>query len=70
MREGLSRLKSSGAKGCILVGEPGYYTRFGFRNLPGLTIEGVPPQYILALPFDDTTARGSVTFHESFTAKS
>ena len=32
IHEGLSSLKSLGAKGCILVGDPGYYERFGFRS--------------------------------------
>jgi putative acetyltransferase len=34
--EGLTLLRASGAKGCVLVGDPGCYKRFGFRNLPGL----------------------------------
>ena len=35
MREGLALLKASGAQGCVLVGDPRNYERFGFRNLPG-----------------------------------
>ena len=50
MREGLSLLKTLSAKGCVLVGDPGYYERFGFRSLPDLFIDGVPQQYFLALP--------------------
>jgi putative acetyltransferase len=46
MHGGLSSLKSLGAKGCVLVGDPGYYERFGFRSLPGLLVDGVPPQYV------------------------
>jgi putative acetyltransferase len=66
--EGLSRLKASGAKGCVLVGDPGYYNRFGFKNLPDLILEGVPPQNFLALPFEKNTPRGPVVFHKAFTA--
>ena len=40
IEEGTKRLRESGAKGCLLVGDPGYYERFGFRNLPELTLEG------------------------------
>jgi putative acetyltransferase len=69
IHEGLSLLRASGAKGCVLVGDPGYYERFGFRNRPELVLDGVPQEYFLALPFDDTKARGNVTFHEGFTAK-
>jgi putative acetyltransferase len=68
MREGLSLLKTLGAKGCVLVGDPGYYERFGFRSLPDLFIDGVPPQYFLALPFEENKIHGIVVFHEGFAA--
>lgn len=68
IHEGLRLLKASGAKGCMLVGDPGYYQRFGFRNLPGLILEGVPPQNFLALPFGEDIPQGKVAFHEGFTA--
>ena len=69
MHEGLTRLKALGAKGCILVGDPGYYTRFGFRCLPQLKIEAVPPENLLTLPFEASVPSGTVAFHESFGAK-
>ena len=68
MHKGLSLLKTLGAKGCILVGDPGYYERFGFRSLPDLIIDGVPPQYLLALPFEENKIHGTVAFHEGFAA--
>lgn len=68
VREGLSRLKDLGAGGCCLVGHPGYYKKFGFFNLAGLAVEGVPPEVILALSFDGRTPHGTVTFHEGFKA--
>jgi len=70
MREGLSLLRSLGAKGCVLVGDPGYYERFGFKSLPDLLVDGVPPQYVLALPFEEREAHGTGVFHEAFNAKS
>ncbi len=68
IREGLSLLKARGGKGCVLVGEPAYYQRFGFRNLPTLTLEGVSPEVFLALPFDDQIPQGAVVFHSAFSA--
>jgi putative acetyltransferase len=68
MQEGLARLKSMGAKGCILVGDPGYYERFGFRSPSDLVIEGVPQEYVLALPFGEGKTSGTVVFHDSFAA--
>ncbi len=66
IREGLSRLQSLGAQGCCLVGHPDYYPRFGFRNVPQLTFEGVPPEVFFALSFDGDLPKGSVKFHKSF----
>ena len=68
IREGLSRLKALGAGGCCLVGHPEYYKRFGFRNIPGLVVEGVPEDVFFALPFAKHMPQGMVKFHESFKA--
>lgn len=70
IREGLERLKAAGGKGCVLVGEPGYYRRFGFRNLPGLVLEGVPAEVFMGLAFGEEEASGTVVFHEGFWATS
>jgi putative acetyltransferase len=69
IHEGFSVLRSRGAKGCALVGDPDYYKRFGFRNIPDLILEGVPQEYFLALPFGENSASGVVVFHEGFRAK-
>jgi putative acetyltransferase len=69
IREGLSLLKALGAKGCVLVGDPQYYERFGFRNLPDLVLDGVPQEYFLALPIDKNQTQGVVVFHQGFSAK-
>ncbi|WP_051327776.1 GNAT family N-acetyltransferase [Desulfatirhabdium butyrativorans] len=68
IQEGLSRLKDLNAKGCCLVGHPDYYARFGFENVPGLVVEGVPPEVFFALSFDGHIPQGTVTFHEGFRA--
>jgi putative acetyltransferase len=68
IQEGLSRLKELGARGCCLVGHPGYYGRFGFRNPRGLGHEGVPEDAFFALSFDGHLPQGTVEFHEGFKA--
>jgi putative acetyltransferase len=68
IREGLGRLKTMGAQGCCLVGHPGYYLQFGFRNAPELVLEGVPPEVFFALSFGGPLPRGTVMFHEGFRA--
>ncbi len=68
VNEGLSLIKSQGGKGCALVGDPGYYQQFGFRNIPNLIHEGVPQEVFLVLPFDNSIPQGTVVFHEAFLA--
>lgn len=70
MERGLGQLRERGAGGCVLVGDPAYYTRFGFANSPRLVLDGVPAEYFLALPLRDGAARGKVEFHEAFAAES
>lgn len=69
MNEGISLLKSQGAKGCVLVGYPEYYRRFGFENTSDMSLEGVPPEVFMALPFGESRAHGSVQFHNAFRTK-
>lgn len=64
---GLSMLRENGAKGSVLVGNPGYYHRFGFKTHPGLTYEGSPaPEYFMAMPFYEEIPTGRVEFHKAF----
>ena len=68
IQEGLSRLKNLNAQGCCVVGHPEYYRKFGFRNISGLVLEGVPPEVFFALSFGAHTPEGTVAFHEGFKA--
>jgi len=68
IQEGLSRLKDLNAQGCCVVGHPEYYRKFGFRNIPGLVLEGVPREVFFALSFGGHTPEGTVTFHDGFKA--
>ncbi len=68
IEEGLARMKALGAAGCYLVGHPLYYRKFGFANVDGLVLEGVPAEVCFALSFEGRFPRGRVTFHEGFGA--
>ncbi len=68
INEGINLLKGRGAKGCILVGDPNYYQRLGFKNPGRLSHEGVPPENLLVFPFSDSTPAGIVEFHKAFWA--
>ena len=56
MHAALAALRRHGANGCVLLGDPAYYGRFGFRATPDLTLAGVPPGYSLALRLGTATA--------------
>ncbi|MCK4752545.1 MAG: N-acetyltransferase [Planctomycetes bacterium] len=68
VNEGLNLLKDQDAKGCVLVGDPNYYERFGFRSPDGLRHDGVPQENFLALSFCNSIPTGMVQFHQAFSA--
>lgn len=69
MQAALQALRASGAAGCVVLGEPGYYGRFGFRAEPGLVLPDVPPEYFQALAFSGSVPRGTVTYDAAFNAR-
>ena len=68
VRDGLERLNVLGAGGCFVVGHPDYYTKFGFEHVPGLMLEGVPPEVFFALHLAGPMPQGTVGFHGAFMA--
>lgn len=68
MTQALAELRDMGASGCVLLGEPGYYTRFGFVAEPSLVLPGVPAEYFQAICFNGNLPAGDVNYHESFQA--
>lgn len=67
MRGALARLRALGAAGCVVLGEPGYYKRFGFAASP-LVLPGVPPHYFQATSFNGHMPSGTVEYHASYEA--
>lgn len=67
--EGLEMLKARGARGCVVLGDPEYYQRFGFVPDAGLIYADVPPEYFQAIALDDQGAAGKVEYHEGFNAR-
>ena len=68
IREGLEQLQKAGAHGCVLVGEPGYYQRFGFASDPALKYADVPGEYVQRLVFKGAPPAGEITYHAAFDA--
>lgn len=63
---GLRTLRHQGATGCVELGEPAYFGRFGFRSTPALRLKGAPPGCFLARPFDRLIPMGTVQYHQAF----
>jgi putative acetyltransferase len=63
-------LSDSRAAGCVVLGDPAFYERFGFCANDALTLPGFPPQYFLAVAFDNAMPSGVVSYHEAFQARS
>ncbi|MBO9628774.1 MAG: N-acetyltransferase [Shinella sp.] len=66
IQQGLARLKALGAAGCVLLGDPAYYSRFGFVSDSALTLGGVPPGYFMHVAFSPVYGGGTVTYHPGF----
>ncbi|WP_273792341.1 GNAT family N-acetyltransferase [Brucella anthropi] len=66
IREGLAILRQEGAKGCVLLGNPGYYVRFGFKAEVRLKLPGVPAEYFQCLAFGPDMPEGDVAYHAAF----
>ncbi|MDH0172074.1 N-acetyltransferase [Stenotrophomonas sp. GD04145] len=68
MRAAIEALRQQHARGCVLLGEPEYYGRFGFRAEPGLVLPGVPAEYFQALCLQPPLAQGEVRYSRAFEA--
>lgn len=65
---GLNLLEANGARGCVVLGDPHLYMRFGFEPNPRVHYEGVPPEYFMAKVFEFPVPEGSVAYHPAFDA--
>lgn len=66
--QALTDLRETGARGCVVLGEPDYYRRFGFTAQHQLRLPGVPECYFQALHFAGPAMSGDVTYHAGFAA--
>lgn len=63
---GLAMLRERDAAGCVLVGNPDYYSRFGFKLFPDLCPEGEPAEYFQVLPIRVQKPQTVIGFHRLF----
>lgn len=65
IRSALTRLAAEGAHGCMLVGNPDYYGRFGFELDPRRCPSTQPPEYFQTLVLTAPPA-APLEFHPAF----
>jgi putative acetyltransferase len=68
VRAALERLRKQGAAGCVVIGNPTYYGRFGFAHRPCLSYRDLPAPYLQALAFAGAVPAGEVAYHPAFDA--
>jgi putative acetyltransferase len=66
VRAGLDRLRALDAAGCVVLGEPEYYGRFGFESDPALRYGEAPAAYFQRLLFQGRPPSGEAHYHASF----
>ena len=64
----IERLKTMGSTGCVLLGDPAYYVRFGFKACEQLVLPGVSAEYFQALPLAGGIPAAEVSYHAAFEA--
>jgi len=66
INEGLARIETMGALGCILTGNPDYYRRFGFElsaaNVPNNELE----EFFMLKLLRGRQTKGTFSFHSAF----
>ena len=67
VRAGLRILEEREANGCVVLGDPAWYARFGFGALPSLRFDGAPAACFQALLVGDgNVPRAQVHYHPAF----
>lgn len=65
--EGLERLRRRGAVGCILVGDPRYYSKFGFQLAPDHAPSRQPKEYFMVKSLSEEADQiPTIDFHPVF----
>ena len=69
MYAAIAALEKIGAHGCVLLGDPTFYKRFGFEPIDGLVLPGFPAEYFQALMLQGDMPQGEVTYNAAFSAQ-
>jgi len=68
INKGLQVLTDRGAEGCVVLGDPAYYGRFGFTSEHALRCGEVPVEYFQSIVLTGKPVAGEVAYHSGFEA--
>ena len=68
MIQTMAALRRLDASGCVVLGDPDFYHRFGFKTEPSLVLPDVPPEYFQTVTLQGPVPSGTVSYHEAFLA--
>lgn len=63
---GLMALEARGALGCMLLGDAGYYMRFGFKPAPDNAPATVPAEHFMLRLSSNHAPQGPLDYHPAF----
>ena len=63
---GLTALEECGALGCMLLGDAGYYARFGFELAPEHAPATVPAEHFMLRRSSNHAPQGPLDYHAAF----
>ena len=64
----IKSLRDMDANGCVVLGDPKYYSKFGFTGQHALDFPGVPAEYFQSITFKGSHPSGTVAYHPAFYA--
>ena len=66
IEQGHKMLIDKEASGCVLIGDPEYYQRFGYRS-GNISYADVPVEYVQWVTFSGIMPKGNITYSKAFT---
>lgn len=66
INKGLELLRARDAKGCVLIGDPKYYSRFGLKSYGQLRYGELNVELVQCIVFDGPIPRGELKFSPAF----
>ncbi|MEM8643804.1 MAG: N-acetyltransferase [Pseudomonadota bacterium] len=66
VRHGLAELRLRGDAGCVVLGDPQYYSRFGFLSDGRLHYKDVPSRFVQRIVLRGEQPAGAITYARAF----